>query len=104
MTDSINVNVHLIEITISFSGGFADPTPRFGNNLHLDVVLVGLKRGVKNCEWKKEVGEGIYIYVQSARTNAHRGIGKEDGRKRKRGTDDWVILCEDWCLLEKING
>lgn len=99
MTDSINVDVHLIEI--SFSGGFADPTPRFGNNLHLDVVLVGLKRGVKNCEWKKEKE---YIYVQSARTNAHRGIGKEDGRKRKRGTDDWVILCEDWCLLEKING
>lgn len=63
MTDSINVDVHLIEITISFSGGFADPTPRFGNNLHLDVVLVGLKRGVKNCEWKKEVGEGIYIYM-----------------------------------------
>lgn len=80
MTDSINVDVHLIEITISFSGGFADPTPRFGNNLHLDVVLVGLKRGVKNCEWKKEKE---YIYVQSART---KGLEKrmEEREKEER--------------------
>lgn len=50
---------------------------------------------------EKNGGRNIYICT---RTNAHRGIGKEDGRKRKRGMDDWVILCEDWCLLEKING
>lgn len=86
MTDSINVDVHLIEITISFSGGFADPTPRFGNNLHLDVVLVGLKRGVKNCEWKKEVGEGIYIYkctectYECAQRDWKRGWKKEKKR------------------------
>lgn len=55
----------------------------------------------KGGERRKEY---IYTYMCTEYTNAHRGIEKEDGRKRKRGMDDWVILCEDWCLLEKING
>lgn len=46
----------------------------------------------KGGERRKEY---IYTYMCTEYTNAHRGIEKEDGRKRKRGMDDWVILCED---------
>lgn len=83
MTDSINVDVHLIEITISFSGGFADPTPRFGNNLHLDVVLVGLKRESKIANGKKR--RNIYMYRVHVRMRTE-GLEKrmEEREKEER--------------------